>query len=201
MADDFATKAWVQSSLNEIARARVNERIDREGRALPCRVVSIEGAMVTVAFELDSNPYTLPNIELPKAESPWVRMATQPGDKGLTLPANVYLGHISGLGARIPNIEHSTDLADLVFVPVSNANSPPPNINASTIQGPDGAIIRTTQGSTQSNITVDQSGITLTYGGSTIKLDSSGVYIQGKKFLSHEHTGIQPGSSDTGGVA
>src|SRR6185437_12230915 len=76
------------------------------------------------AFEVTSS-ITLPNITIPKAESNWIRMPTQVGDKGWTVPADAYLGAISGLGGGTPTLSRPHNLAALVFVPVSNKNDPP----------------------------------------------------------------------------
>lgn len=213
MAGQFERKTWLQSSLNRLAQLRVAERIDTEGRAFPCRVKAINGALVTVAFEMDAAPYTLPDVEIPKAESPYFRMPTQIGDRGITLPGSVYLGHIAGLGGTLPKLSHVTTDADLVFVPVSNANSPPSNQNAAIVEGPEGAIIQTTAG-TASSITTNQTGTTLTFGSNTIKIDSSGITLKGAgqtvelnstgvlvngiPFGTHIHPGVSTGSGVTG---
>lgn len=44
------------------------------------------------------------------------------------------------------------------------------------------------------------SSLTLKFGSKTIVIDSSGVTIEGKLFLTHTHTGVQAGGSNTGGV-
>ncbi len=160
MADNYS-KLWIQKTLNEAAINRVNEIIQSTGNALPCSVVGVSGSIVTVQFQVDAAPWTLPTISIPKAESPWIRMPTQIGDLGMTIPADVYLGAISGLGLTVPKIDvRPGNLSALVFVPISNKNSPPIDQNAAQIEGPNGAIIRTTQGTT-SSIVVNQNGTTV----------------------------------------
>lgn len=209
-------KLWLQQRLNKAAIEKAKEAILATGRALPCKVESISGSIVTVSFELDTSPWVLPKITIPKAESNWVRMATQVGDTGFTVPADVYIGHISGLGESSSSIlSKPANLSSLVFVPVSNSNSPSPNNNASVVQGPDGFIGQTTQGTASSVVTnqsgttvtfgstvlsIDATSITMTAGGKTIKLDSSGFTIEGKEFFSHQHSGVTSGSSNSGGV-
>lgn len=166
-------KLWLQKRLNEGAIQRAREAIHQIGRALPCTVTSVSGAMVTVKFEVDSSPWTLPQITIPKAESNWVRMPTQVGDKGITVPADTYIGNISGTSSTIPKIDvRPANMAALVFMPVSNSHSPPPDQNAATVQGPNGAIIQTTTG-TASSITTDTSGTVVTYGSNTVTLNGS----------------------------
>lgn len=187
-------KVWLQKTSNKLAITRAKQAIENTGRALPCRVVSVSGSIVTVAFEMDASPLTLPNITIPKAEGPWIRSPTQVGDLGMTVPSDVYLGGISGLGGGVATFAPQGAMSTLVFVPVSNKNSPPVDQNAAQIQGPNGAIIQTTTGTT-SKIVTDQNGTTVTYGsnsiainnteilltagGNSIKIDSSGITIVG----------------------
>lgn len=212
MNDNF-DKLWLQDSLNRATLARIEEAMSSLGMALPCHVVSVSGAIVTVAFDVISSTLTLPQISIPKAESPWIRMPTQAGDKGFTVPASVSLGGISGLGAGLPSLsEPGGNLTALVFVPVSSQNAPPSNQNAAIMQGPDGAIIQTTSGTTSqvqldtssitvtfgsSTITVNGSEITLTAGGKTVTLNSTGFTIDGILFDTHVHGGVSSGSSLT----
>lgn len=176
MASNFS-KLWIQRKLNEAAILRAKEEIFATGWALPCRVVAVSGSIVTVAFEVDSSPWTLPQITIPKAESNWIRMPTQIGDFGYTVPADVHLGQISGLGTGTPKITTSpANLSGLVFHPVSNKNAPPSDPNAAIVQGPNGAIIQTTAG-TASSIVTNASGTTITYGSVTVVVNASGVTI------------------------
>lgn len=192
------SKLWIQRGQNQTAIQRAAQAIEGLGRALPCRVVSVSGAIVTVAFEVQPSPWPLPQITIPKAESPWIRMPTQVGDYGVTMPADAYLGGISGLGGGVADIASPANLSALVFVPVSNAGSPPVDQNAAQVQGPNGAIIQTTTGTT-SSIVVNSSGITLTYGGKVVTLNASGFTIDGILFDSHVHGGVSPGGSNTTG--
>jgi hypothetical protein len=175
MADNFS-KLWLQKSQNQLAINRAAQEIQKQGRALPCRVTAVSGSVVTVEFEMDTSPWTLPPVTIPKAESNWVRMPTQVGDLGYTAPADVYLGGISGLGKGIARFIRRGNLSNLVFTPVSNANSPPIDPNAAQVQGPNGAIIRTTTGTTSSVVT-DQNGTTITFGTTTFVLSATGITL------------------------
>lgn len=211
MADNYE-KLWLQDSLNAIAIARATALIENTGRALPCRVEAVNGSIVTVSFQVNSDPIVLPQISIPKAESPWIRMPTQVGDLGVTMPADAYLGGVSGLGGGIPTLDNPGNLSALVFVPVSNANSAPSNPNAAIVQGPDGAIIQTTSGTASSvitntagttitfgstTITINGSEITMTAGGKTVTLNSTGFTIDGILFDTHIHGGVTTGSGVT----
>lgn len=175
MADNFS-KLWLQKSQNELAINRAAQEIKRQGRALPCRVTNVSGSIVTVEFQMDTSPWTLPPVTIPKAESPWIRMPTQVGDLGYTAPADVYIGGISGLGGGIARFLRRGNLSNLIFTPVSNAESGPIDPNAAQLQGPNGAIIRTTTGPTSSIVT-NSSGTTITFESTTLVINASGITL------------------------
>jgi len=166
MSDDFS-KLWIQQNLNQNAIRRASEAIQRTGRALPCKVTAVSGSIVTVEFEVDSTPWTLPQITIPKAESPYFRMPTQIGDLGITIPCDVYLGGISGLGGGTANMNPAANLSALMFMPVSNKNSPPIDPNAAQIEGPNGVIAQTSDGA--NSVKVSSAGVALTGSGGTPK--------------------------------
>jgi len=209
-------RVFLQQDLQNIARRAVHIVMDMLGKALPCHVTAVAGQIVTVAFDLPQGaPWILPEITIPKAEGPWINSPTQVGDVGLTVPADVYLGGISGIGGGLATWRRPGNLDALVWVPVAKKSAQIPNQNAALVQGPDGWIAQTTQGSTPCSIVGNQQGITLTYGstqivmnsdsiqfsagGKTVTLDSGGFDIDGILFESHEHSGVTTGSGNTGG--
>ncbi|OZA75781.1 MAG: hypothetical protein B7X71_10590 [Polynucleobacter sp. 39-46-10] len=215
MSNNAHVKLWLQKQQNQTAIMRAQAAIQSLGRALPCRVVSVAGSIVTVKFELDTTPWVLPEITIPKAESPWIRMPTQVGDAGITVPADALLGGIAGLGGGVPKITSKpANLTALVFMPVSTSGSPPSDQNAAIAQGPNGFIGQTTTG-TPSSVKSDTSGTTMTFGSNTAKLDSTGFHvtigsytvsitsagmsINGISFDTHVHGGVTAGTSDTTG--
>ncbi|MDE2104415.1 MAG: hypothetical protein KGL39_44665, partial [Patescibacteria group bacterium] len=118
MADNFA-KLWLQKQFNRNAIRRAQEAIQSTGNALPCHVVKVSGSIVTVAFDVNATPWTLPQVTIPKAESSWIRMPTQVGDKGVTMPADAYLGPTAGFSTGVSDLTQPGNLSALVFVPVS----------------------------------------------------------------------------------
>ena len=200
MAKSDHTKNWFQRDINQAAINRARDVISREGMALPCVVTGVSGSLVTVSFEVDSTPYTLPQITIPKAESPYFRQPTQIGDTGITIPSDVYIGFISGMSSELPKIGvQPGNLSALIFVPVSNKNDPPSDQNAAIVQGPDGAIMRTLDGTV--SIVLNSSGITMTLGSKVVALTSAGLTIDGILFDTHHHTGVSTGGGNTGGPA
>lgn len=190
MAANFL-KLWVQGNLNKLAVNRARNEIQGTGRALPCSVVSVSGSLVTVKFEINSKPWTLPQITIPKAESQWIRAPIQKGDAGITIPADVLIGNVTGLGGGVPTMARPGNLSALVFLPVANKNFSSVNTNQAYIAGPQGALIQTEDGT--SSILVNESGITLTFGGKVVTLTSSGFTIDGILFDTHTHL-YAPGS-------
>ncbi len=216
MSSGYFDKLWLQHSVNETAIRRAIETIALRGKSLPCRIIEVVGQIVTVEFDVDSAPWTLPPVTIPVASSPYDYVPYQLGDTGLTMPADVYLGGISGLGGGTADMSRRANLTALVFVPVGKQSFTPTNVNARIIQGPDGWIAQTTQGNTPCNIVGNQQGITLTYGstqiamnatsitmtagGQTVTLNSSGFDIGGILFGTHTHSYL-PGTgtqTDTG---
>ncbi len=201
MAGNYS-KLWIQKNLNQVGITRAQEAIENTGMALPCHVTEVNGAIVTVAFDVNAQ-WGLPEIQIPKAESAWIRMPTQVGDLGYTVPADAYLGGVSGLGSGTADARQRGNLSSLVFVPVSNSASPPVDQNAAQIEGPNGAIIQATAGAVESKAVLNQTGTTLTFGTTTFTIDSSGIILTvGGVSYTFTGTGVSMGApvSVTGGV-
>lgn len=186
-ADQFNT-LWVQQGLNKHAIARASQLIQETGRALPCTVTAVAGSLVTVKFECTFTAYrngtptevTLPQLQLPKAESEWLRAPTQVGDVGLTVPADTFLGGISGLGSGKADLGVSYgNLSTLVWVPVAAMSfSAAPDANKSWLNGPNGAVL-SDKARTVSVTTDNGSGqVTIAAGGIAIVLDKASGTVQ-----------------------
>ena len=207
---------FLQADLSKAADKSIRAVMQQLGAALPCHVTAVDGQFVTVAFDLPQGaPWVLPDITIPKAEGSWINSPTQVGDPGMTVAAQAYLHPITGQYQGNPAWRIPGNLDALVWIPVANVGNKIPNQNAALVQGPDGAIIQTTQG-TASSIVTNQSGTTVTYGstvltvadgeitmtagGQTVTLNSDGFYINGILFDTHEHSGVSTGSDNSGGV-
>jgi hypothetical protein len=131
------------------------------------------------------------------------------GDQGVTMTADVYLGGISGLGGGAAGLSRPGNLTALIFQPVANAAWLPPggDPNMRVIQGPDGVQIQDLAGKVIGTFS-KSNGITLSFGGNSIVINSSGITINGqgnttiesRVFLNHEHKGVQTGGGVTQGV-
>lgn len=199
MSTDYFDKLWLQSSVNSAAIKRAIEAINQRGKSLPCRIVEVVGQIVTVEFALDSAPWTLPPITIPVASSPYDYIPYQVGDTGFTVPSDVYLGGISGLGGGTATMTMRGNLSALVFVPVGKKSFIPANANARIIQGPDGWISQTTEGATPCSIVGNQGGITLTYGSTSIAMTATSITMTaGGETVTLSSSGFQNGGVDIG---
>lgn len=173
-----------QESVNRVAIRRAVEHINRTGRALPCRVTAVDGSIVTVAFEIQSSTRTLPPVTIPKMESQWFREPTQVGDFGMTVPADAYLGGVSGLGGGTATLRPMPNLSALAWRPIASKSFSSVDPNAALVCGPNGAVIRD-EGST-AVITLIPGQITLAAGGvsaviteTSISLNAPTIYLNG----------------------
>jgi len=205
-----------QKNSNLAAINRTKEAILTLGKSLPCRVIAVDGALVEVAFEVDSSPWTLPTVIIPKTESEWAKVPTQVGDIGITIPADTYIGNITGQGAGLPSIQvKPCNLSALVFQPVSNKNSPSPYPNSYFVQGPEGFVAQTQDGTVQ--FILNASGVNVVIGGITVfSIGSTGATANGNLLVNgmitgttdvigngislstHTHSGVTTGGGDTG---
>jgi hypothetical protein len=193
---DLAQKRPLARTLNAFAQRKVLDAIATLGRALPCTVVAVSGSIVTVSFEIASD-YTLPTVTMPVATWQWARPPIQIGDQGMTVPADVDLGGISGLGAGIAGLSLPANLSALVFMPVASANwSASENPNAWVIYGPDGVILR--DSGNACSLTLTPSGVAikgdLTVTGN-VTAAFGGAFVD---LLHHIHTGVTAGTDDSG---
>jgi hypothetical protein len=183
MPDNFQ-KLAVQQNLNTMAINRALEQIESTGRALPCKVVSVSGAIVTVSFEVNvpataadgsTTYYQLPQVTIPKAESAWFRNPTQVGDLGLAIPADTSLGGVSGLGAG--TAIYGTDygnLSSLIFQPIgTTAFATMPDTQKAWVNGPAGAVM--SDAAKTALVTCAANLITIMASSGTVQIQGSGT--------------------------
>jgi hypothetical protein len=201
-----AQKTPLSRSLPTFAQKKALDEIAKRGLALPGHVVAVTGAIVTVNFDLLD--VTLQKVTMPLFGPEYIRYPVQVGDKGVAFPASVYLGGVSGLGGGTADLTMRGNLSTLVWFPIGNKNwTAPPGADANTL---------TLYGKTalelldsiagNGSIKMTSSSITLACGGHTIVINSTGVVIDGRPFLSHIHlpgayvAGSTPVTNDSGAV-
>jgi hypothetical protein len=190
-------------SQNQFATKKAQEQIQQIGKALPCTVVSVRGAIVRVNFEINST-YTLPQVTCPLAGAEYIRYPIKAGDKGFVIAADANLGQMSGLGGGVADLTTPANLSALVFVPFGNSGWTDADPDAVTIYAPNGVVLRDTF--SNALVVVTPTAITLAIGGAAITLTAGNVdingtlTINGTPYLEHKHGGVTRGSSPTDGV-
>lgn len=120
---------------------------------------------MTVKFELANIPFTLPNVTVPTGFPEYLRIPFQPGDFGVVMPADAYLGGISGLGGGTADLSIRGNLSSLVFVPVGNKNwTAVDNSDQIVLYGPDGGVLRTKDNAAAVSISADGAAIKVPLG-------------------------------------
>ena len=194
-------KIPVALSLHQAMNRSAENRVSLISKCLPCSVVSVEGAIITVKFEVKSDPIVLPQVKMPLFGPEYIRYPIQTGDKGFAISADAYLGQMSGLGEGTADLSIQPNLSTLSFMPCGNKNWETVDANAVTIYGPNGVVVRDTQknctltltpdgytidlgtnplDATTGSITVTAGGtVTLNLGANPLNITSSLVTING----------------------
>lgn len=137
-----AQKTPLAKSLNDLARNKTLDGKQVAGQRLPCSVTKVAGAIVTVKFEVETD-FNLPSVDVPIANSIYLREPTQVGDKGYVQAADARLGGVAGLFEGSADLSTPSNLGALVFVPIGNKKwEAVPDPNKTTVQGPKGVYLR-----------------------------------------------------------
>jgi hypothetical protein len=160
-------------SLNRFSQSKIDDNQQALGQALPCSVVSVAGAIVTVSFEIaQTSNFTIPNVTMPIQESRYVRLPVQAGDKGLAIPADTRLGGIDGLGSGLAPLSNSMNLGSLIFFPIGNKDWNGVNPDAVHIEDP---TVSSTIDVAPSGIDASSTGTTSLVGDISASLSSYGI--------------------------
>lgn len=198
-----ALKTPLARTLSRYIRSEIRDALDRLGRALPCTVTAVNGAFVTVSFQVSGT--VLPTIQVPSGISQYVRLPIQVGDMGVCFPAQLPLDSVDGAGTTTPPPDVSSmNLTGLVFFPIGNKNWSAVNAQQVVITGPQGVQLSDKSQSVTVNITNGQitltanTSISFTAGGKTLTINSTGITLDGILWETHVHGGVTTGSGVTG---
>ncbi|EML4687393.1 hypothetical protein U4W25_06140 [Citrobacter amalonaticus] len=146
-------------NMNRFAEYKFSKAFQSAGKILPASIVRQEGKMVTVSFELTDTPYAFPQVTIPLFGPQYIRYPMQPGDKGIVIPGDTYLGGVSGQGGGTADLTPPANLSALVFLPISNTEWESVDGNVVTIYGPEGVTIRDSGSNTTFLLTPDSISI------------------------------------------
>jgi hypothetical protein len=173
----ISQKSPFAKSINSFVDRKLSDYQQGLGQVLPCRVTKVDGAIVTVNFEiLPDSKLTIPPVTCPIAESAYVRLPIQEGDYGIVMAADTRLGGVSGLGQGKAPLTHPSTLGALVFVPIGNKNwatTYPVDPNALNLNGKNGVVIR--DRGNKCVITLTPTGVVTTIGGTTFTINGTEV--------------------------
>lgn len=200
----FARKKPFVESLGIASRRQVANAIQLSGKSLPCHVVAVAGAIVTVAFDVQS-AFTLPQVEVPIAGSEYARVPIQVGCRGVVFPCDASIGAVSGLGGdAAPDLTAPGNLSALTFFPIGNKNWGHADPDIYLLYGPNGVTIRTQDATVRIDVTRDGVVIELpndtavTVVGGNVVVSDGDVTAGGISLRHHVHPGVQSGGSSTG---
>lgn len=171
----IAHKKQMSLALPRALRAAVADGKQIEGQSWPCHVVTVDGAIVTIAFDMGGD-FTLPQVTCPIAESRYVRLPVQVGDTGFVTAASARLGGVTDLGTGVAPLALPSNLGGLVFVPLGRKTWDTIDANAVVIQAPNGAKILTDDGA--SEIIVDTGQVKITQGDVTVTITGGVVTVE-----------------------
>lgn len=170
----IAHKKQMSLTLPRALRGAVADGKQIEGQSWPCHVVAVEGAIVTIAFDV-SGDFTLPQVTCPIAESRYVRLPVQVGDTGYAAAAGARLGGVTDLGTGVAPLALPSNLGALVFFPLGRKSWETIDANAVVIQAPNGSKILTDDGA--SEIIVDTNQVRITQGDVTVTITGGVVTV------------------------
>ena len=194
-------KIPLAQSISDYVQQAIELNQMSNGLQLPCRVVAVDGAIVTVNFEIDNNgEYTFPQVKMPIAQSIYVRLPVQVGDLGICVSADVRIGGITGLGTKgaLAPLVKPFNLSALIFVPVGATDWESVDPNAVNINAPNGAVIR--DDGNNCVITLTPTGVTVVRGDTQMVINDAGVTITGNLLVHGTITGDN-GFSISGGTS
>ena len=142
-------------NMNNFAANKIAQAQLMAGKVLPAAVVERNGNMVVIQVLLRNVPYVVPHLTVPLFGPEYIRYPMQPGDKGILIPADTYLGGISGLGGGTADLTPPANLSALTFLPISNTEWEGVDPNVLTMYGPEGVTLRDSGSNTTFLLTPD----------------------------------------------
>ena len=152
---------------------KVVDAIRLQGKNLSCHVTAVQGALITVQFDLN-DIYTLPQITVPLFGPEYIRYPIKASDLGFVMAVDVSTSYTSGQGGSAPNLSDPAPLEALYFMPIGNKNWSTVNPSQVTIYAPQGVLLENFP-STNSSINITPSEIVMTVGSCTVTMNATTI--------------------------
>ncbi|VFS51408.1 phage baseplate protein [Budvicia aquatica] len=164
------------NSLAAFSTGLIERNNTLDGKSLPCHVTKVDGAIVTVQFDILPGIINLPEVTVPVFGPEYIRYPIQIGDKGVCVAMSVSIGAVSGLGVGLPDMNIPPALTALVFLPIGNTDWSKVDPDKVVIYGKTGVLARTESG--DASITIEPSKVTIA-ANSGIYLKAPNIYLNG----------------------
>lgn len=118
MQRDIGRVIAPQSALNQMVDSGIQRAANQKALIAPCEVISQSGWFVSVRLLLDSDK-AIPTIDnVPVLYSPMLYCPIKPGDRGLLLPADVFLTLAIDSGSDVDPDLTPGNIAAYTFLPL-----------------------------------------------------------------------------------
>jgi hypothetical protein len=161
------------STLPTAVRTQLVDALQLLGKGLPCHVIRVTGALITVAFDLAPSVFTLPQITVPLFGPQYIRCPIQPGDQGYVISVDAPVGFSSGQASSPADLSQPGNLEALYFQPIGNAKWQAVDGQSVVIYGPNGVTLRDTNSGAV--IVLHPAEITVTIGSCSITMDAHNI--------------------------
>jgi len=207
MAASNAQKTPLTRALHDHTRGRVKNGIQLIGKALACSVTHIVSSkIVTVKWEINDPdwPVTLPPVTMAVMGTEYVREPIQVGCKGMAVPADVFMGAMTGLGSGVATFNTQPNLSTHVFMPTGNTGFAAVDFNTLWLYGASSGTLISDSAANHVTVAITSTGITINLNGHTMLIENGDLHVTGSiiggfgggdqiGLLTHTHT--QPADS------
>lgn len=171
MSDNFA-KNPVFKTLTSSIKSKIIDAVQLTGKALPCHVTAVFGALITVQFDLNTT-FTLPTVTIPLFGPEYIRYPIKAGDLGVCIPCDARLGYTSGQGGGTSDLSPPGALEAIFFMPIGNKNWVTVDPAQVDIYAPNGVKIHDTNSGAVINL--HPTSVNINVGSSVLNITGSAI--------------------------
>lgn len=169
---DNSLKTPLYQSIPKAIQSRIVDAVQLTGKALPCHVTAVSGALITVQFDVNS-VYTLPQVTIPLFGPEYIRYPIKAGDLGVVIPVDAEISVTSGQGGGVADLTAPANLEALLFMPIGSKKWVAVDPAQVDIYAPNGIKIHDTNSGAVINL--HPTAIDINVGSSTLHMDSSTI--------------------------